>query len=248
MTRLLALYPRAWRQRYEAELRSLLEELRPSRADRFDLFRGAFDAHRHPELVEDPDMSASPPSSGDVTVARRLGLAGIVGAAAWALAWFIVATSPLVIEPGGGSYRDGEAAFPILILAGALLVAGLCGQLIVLPSSARVARAGAVIAIPAVLLWTLGPWVLITAASALVGLGVLAYGAWFARSWPWQASVALLLMVAAMPLIAYAGVTGDPLGTDVTPVLALFITTPFIAWLTVGGTLLARRSDDVTPA
>lgn len=248
MTRLLALYPRTWRERYESELRSLLNERPPSRADRFDLVRGAFDAHRHPELVEDAGSVSNLPAPEDLVIARRLGFAGIAGAGAWALAWLVVATAPLVTDPYGSSYRQGEAAFPILILAGALLVAGICGQLIALPRTARLARAGAIVAIPGILLWTLVPWFVWTAAVALLGLAVLAYGGWFARAWPWQASVALLLMVAAMPFIAYLGVNSGPIGADWTPTLALFVATPFVAWLTIGGTLLGRRPDDVAAA
>lgn len=48
MTRLLALYPRWWRDRYDDEMRALLE-LAPVRPrDRLDLVRGAFDAWLHP--------------------------------------------------------------------------------------------------------------------------------------------------------------------------------------------------------
>ena len=245
MTRLLRLYPRSWRDRYGAELQSLFEARPPRLADRLDLIRGAFDAHRHPELVADPRTPSHRLSEGDVVVTRRLGVAGIAGAAAWAVTWFVVSTSPLVHDPGG-SYRDGSGALPILLLAGVLLVAALCGQLVMLPRSARLARAGAVIAIPGILLWTLVPWFAGTAAVACLGLGLLAYGAWFARAWPWQASTALLLMAAAEPFIAYAGATGGPVGPQITPVLALFILVPLVAWLTVGGTLFAVRSDDST--
>jgi hypothetical protein len=244
VTRLLRLYPRSWRARYGAELGSLLEERPPRLADRLDLIRGAFDAHRHPELVVDPRAPSHRLSAGDVAVTRRLGLAGIAGAAAWALTWFVMSASPLVHEPGGGSYRDGSGALPILLLAGVLLIAALGGQLVMLPRSARVARAGAVIAIPGILLWTVVPWYAGTAAVAVLGLGLLAYGAWFARAWPWQASIALLLMVAAEPFIAYAGATGGPIGAQITPALALFILVPLVAWLTVGGTLFTVQTDD----
>jgi hypothetical protein len=49
MTRLVRLYPRPWRDRYEAELIDLLE-LRPlSLGDALDLVHGAIDAHLHPQ-------------------------------------------------------------------------------------------------------------------------------------------------------------------------------------------------------
>ncbi len=51
MSRLLRLYPAAWRQRYEAELLRLLHD-RPLRLrDSVDVVRGAIDAHLHPELI-----------------------------------------------------------------------------------------------------------------------------------------------------------------------------------------------------
>jgi hypothetical protein len=46
--RLLCLYPKAWRQRYEAEYVILLEQLPLSGRVVFDIVRGALDAHLHP--------------------------------------------------------------------------------------------------------------------------------------------------------------------------------------------------------
>jgi hypothetical protein len=51
MTRLVRLYPRAWRERYEAEFLGLLAERPPSTRDTFDTLRGAIDAHLHPQLA-----------------------------------------------------------------------------------------------------------------------------------------------------------------------------------------------------
>ena len=50
MTRLVSLYPRAWRDRYEPEFLALLAERPPERRDRIDIVRGAIDARLHPEL------------------------------------------------------------------------------------------------------------------------------------------------------------------------------------------------------
>jgi hypothetical protein len=44
---LLRLYPTAWRDRYESELLVVLEQLELDRRGRFDLARGAIDAHLH---------------------------------------------------------------------------------------------------------------------------------------------------------------------------------------------------------
>jgi hypothetical protein len=239
MSRLLALYPKAWRDRYGAELRSLLIDRPVTSATRFDLLRGAFDAHRHPELVH-PAVASPEAAAADVVIARRLGVAGLLGAVAWAVAWALAASGPLVVEPNGSSYRDGAAAFPFLILACGLLVAGLCGQLVILPRPARIARAGAVIAIPGAVLWALVPWNLAFAILVILGLGVLAFGAWFARAWPLAASLALLAMVGAMPVVAAVALGLGPIAAVTAPVLGAFIAMPVIAWLTVGGTLLAQ--------
>lgn len=51
MKRLIALYPRRWRERYGAELDEFLARRRPSLNVAIDLLRGAIDAHLHPELV-----------------------------------------------------------------------------------------------------------------------------------------------------------------------------------------------------
>lgn len=44
---LLRLYPSAWRERYEPEMLAMLEQLRLGPRGRFDLARGAIDAHLH---------------------------------------------------------------------------------------------------------------------------------------------------------------------------------------------------------
>lgn len=51
MSRLLRLYPAAWRERYEPELLVLLRERPIGVGGRIDMVRGAIDAHLHPELI-----------------------------------------------------------------------------------------------------------------------------------------------------------------------------------------------------
>ena len=50
MKALVRLYPRAWRDRYEAEVIDLLDQRRPSFRDALDLVVGAVDAHLHPQV------------------------------------------------------------------------------------------------------------------------------------------------------------------------------------------------------
>ncbi len=66
-TILLALYPRDWRARYEAEFRAMLEDHPPSATQALDIVLGAFDAHRR---AGPGDAGASPPAD-PATVARR---------------------------------------------------------------------------------------------------------------------------------------------------------------------------------
>ena len=79
MKRFVRLYPRAWRERYGAEIEALIERMRKDPAAVVDLLRGVVDAHLHPEL----------PSRGH----------GIVASAD---------AGPLVLVPGIG-FRHREA-------------------------------------------------------------------------------------------------------------------------------------------
>ena len=76
MSRLVGLYPRPWRVRYESEFLALLAARPPSLRDRLDIVLGAVDARIRPQL---PGGAA--PS--EYTVARGAGLAAIAGGALW---------------------------------------------------------------------------------------------------------------------------------------------------------------------
>ncbi len=54
MSRLVRLYPKAWRDRYEEEFLTLLAERPPTFADLVDTFRGAVDAHLNPQGQTEP--------------------------------------------------------------------------------------------------------------------------------------------------------------------------------------------------
>ena len=56
MSRLVRLYPRAWRDRYEDEFIALLEERPPTPRDVLDTIRGALDAHLHPTVADAEPM------------------------------------------------------------------------------------------------------------------------------------------------------------------------------------------------
>ena len=185
-----------------------------------------------PEPAGPPDQRAA-----DLVVARRLGFGALVGAGVWVAAWGIALMGPLIYD-GYGAYRDGGAAFPVIMLAVALLAGGLIGQMIWLPPSARAARVGAVIAIPCLIMWSFGPWLILPFTIAVVGLVTLSISA--VRVGAWSAVPALA--VAGSPILvlglAYLGSSGVlDVPQDIGSTLILILGIPI--WLGVGGTLTA---------
>lgn len=81
---LLRLYPRAWRDRYQAEMLAVLEDRPLGLRTRLDLVRGAVDAHVHP--IEAPTTPV---------------VASVVAGVAWIVAGLAAATQPLLPDwPG----------------------------------------------------------------------------------------------------------------------------------------------------
>ncbi len=244
MSRLVSLYPRAWRARYGDELEDLVAARPPGLGGSLDLLLGALDAHRHPELV---DVTAPLPTGAepvsrqryqDLRVARRLGIAAWIGAVAWIFAWVVTANGPMV-GTGDDAHRDGGAAFPLYFAALAMLSAGLVGQMIRLPARARVARFGAFIGIFAAPIWGLGPWLILFALVLFVGLLLLAVGAWWANEWSGSAALAVLGSIipgTAVGLATLALGIGGPLGQALSVV---FVTILTVNWLAVGANLQA---------
>lgn len=254
MSRLVDLYPRAWRARYGEELEDLAASRPLGPGGAVDLLRGALDAHRHPELV---DLSVAPPTGvepvsrqrlADLRVARRLGIASRVGAVLWIFAWVVAANGPMV-GTGDDAYRDGGAAFPLYFAALVLLSAGLVGQMIRLPSRARLARLGALIALVAAPLWGFGPWFLVFAAVLFVGLVLLAVGAWWTSEWSGAGALAVVgsTMIGAV-IFAGTFIVGDrgPLGQGL---IVLFVSLLTLNWLAVSASLQTLPPlDDGVPA
>jgi hypothetical protein len=125
MSGLIHLYPRAWQERYEEEFLALLEARPPSFGDGLDIVRGALDARLNPQVRRDEEAMPTVADDGadDWLVARRLGYGALAGGAAWIVGWWLAATGPIVAD-GNGTYRDGSAAFPFVILAVLLLAGG----------------------------------------------------------------------------------------------------------------------------
>ena len=250
MSTLLRLYPRAWLVRYGAELEDLTSSRPLGLGGSFDLLRGALDAHRHPELV-DPSAAPRPtPVSRqrfeDLRVARRLGTASLVGAAVWVVGWFVALNGPMVSD-GAGTYRDGSAAAPLILLAMSLLAAGLLGHLIRLSRRARFARAGAAVALLTGPVWGLAPWVLPIGAAALGGIVALAAAAWWSREWGAGPALAVIgsalggVYITVTSLVTGTGMAGQP-GDPMLVAVMLFT----MLWLGVGAGL--RQLPPVEPA
>ncbi|HEX5015891.1 MAG TPA: hypothetical protein VFV72_17225 [Candidatus Limnocylindrales bacterium] len=236
MSALIRLYPRAWRERYEAEFLTLLEARPPTLYDRFDIVRGALDARLHPQVRSAEREDPSVPE-GDRRIARVLGYAGIAGAILWPLSFLVMLAGPVVYD-GDGAYRDGSAAFPFFFGAVVLMVAGLIGHLITLPRTAVVGRASALIAIPLFLLLGMGPWMWYFGLAAFFLVAVLAVTGQRAGTWsPW-ASFTVVCSVLGVMLI---GVVGASLATDRMSGGAFFVVAGMAlvpVWLAVGGTLM----------
>lgn len=106
---LLRLYPRAWRERYEAEMLALLEDHDVTLATRLDLLRGAFEAWQ--SQWQDHRRSVMAPRP---TVARRAAGLGVIPSAVIIATFMLglVLRSPLLVN------MFGVAAWPALFVVG----------------------------------------------------------------------------------------------------------------------------------
>lgn len=227
MSRLVALYPAPWRARYEEEFLALLAERPPqSVAERADIVRGAIDARLHPQVP------------GPARVRDRLGFAVLSGFVLFWVAIALAATGPVHYD-AYGSYRDGMAAVPFLIVAMVLLSAGLYRIVAHLPAgSGGTALAGS-IAMIAGPLWGAVPWLMPAGAAFVVGTVVVMVGAARAGLVPrWSVVVSALALAipgvlfgAALVLPWYAMRSSD--------IQVVFLIAPFsLVWLAIGGALL----------
>jgi hypothetical protein len=143
MTRLVRLYPRAWRDRYEEEFLALLAERPPTLGDLVDTVRGALDAHLNPQA----ETESSPWTH------RLPGLLALIAGATWSAvvlafvfwhdgAWNLAALFPLSLLlmflslPGDYMSAHGRR------IAIALGVVGLCIVVANLPYSLLTVAAG----------------------------------------------------------------------------------------------------------
>jgi hypothetical protein len=185
VSKLLRLYPRPWRDRYQEEFIDLMSERPPSLADRLDIIRGAIDARLHPQL-RGPDR-----------VPDRSGFATLAGFGLLVAAVIIMANGPVRYDDYG-TYREGEGGLAFVMLAAALLSVGLSRVVVRLPAGASVARISGWIAMIAGPAWSFMPWMMPLGVLFLVSVMVVAAGAGRAHIWPaWL--VAIIILLPAIP-------------------------------------------------
>jgi hypothetical protein len=163
MSRMLNLYPRAWQERYRAEMEDLLIAHPPTSADRLDLLRGALDAWLNPQIRHVDAPAEGQPGESGVGAG-----AAILGGVMFAAGGLGLATSRV----GPDGYKESGSAVAIVVL-GMLLTAiaallAATDRRSLLTSTAMAGGA----------LGTFLPWPLLAVGSyvyilAAIGLGIL---------------------------------------------------------------------------
>jgi hypothetical protein len=247
MIRLVALYPRTWRDRYEEEFLALLSERPPDPLDRIDIVRGAIDARLHPQVQGAPVEPEPPVVRGPWPV--RAGWLTLLGGVLWIATMIVAVNAPIVVD-GGRPYRDAAAAAPLFFTAVVLLGVGMLAVVLELPAPARAARTAAFVSSLVGLLWALAPWLVMAAMVAFAGLLVVAVAAWRAGRW---SSLELGILVAGValwcgPILAYAVGVWVPLTQDPDTQFLVFGAL-VAAWVAVGVSLVRapRRRISLDP-
>lgn len=224
MTRLVRLYPRPWRDRYEAELLDLLEQRPPSLRDAIDLVRGALDAHLHPQAER-----ASMPWTH-----RLPGLAVVATGLFWLAA---VAT---VRDPAG---TDADR---FLGLAAMTVLLGLPGDYLV-PFGRRIAAALGVGVLGLVLMfstpWTLGVVIFFGVVSLVLGgtLTMAAIRAGIGADARWRLLIGTVVAPVVVAVVVSTGLVDEATGR-----LAVLVAVPYgIAWILIGIRLIVRGSPTI---
>jgi hypothetical protein len=235
MNRLVALYPAAWRARYGDEFEALLATRPRSPREWVDIVRGAADAHLRPQVP-------APQRLRD-----RYGIAPLIGLGMLALAVVVMSNGP-VHDDEYGTYRDGAAGLPFLVLSFVLLSIGLYRIVDRLPGDASGSRLAGWTAIIVGPFWALVPWVLPLGLAFVLGLLGLAVGARRAGLVPVWSEV-LLVALLAIPAGMMAALQFLPwYASRVAELNYLVILGPLAApWLIVG-MLLLRGFPDPSPA
>lgn len=236
MTRLIGLYPRTWRTRYEDEFLALLSDRPPDVLDRLDIVRGAIDARLHPPAELAPPPIEPPVARGPWAV--RAGWLTLAGGVLWIAAMVVAINGPIVVE-AGGTYRDGAAALPLFLAAVVLLGVGMLALVVDLPASAHAARPAAFVSSMTGLLWGLAPWLWWCGVIAFSGLLIVGVAARRAGRW---SSLQLAILVASIVpgwCLFVAGGSGLWVPPTANPDLQfLVLAVLVVAWIVVGASLV----------
>jgi hypothetical protein len=226
MNRLVRLYPRAWRDRYLAELEDLLLDRPPTLADRLDIVRGALDAWIHPQLAGRPRQEA-----GTGAGLRLLGAgASALGGALW-IAGGLAAHGTQVNQALG--YKESTAAL-ILLIGGALVTAAAGIALVRSASDAsRNARVVTGVMLGGALLIVL-PWPILIVGFFGYTFATVAFGFVLAKAG--NRTSGALLSIGALILTSFNFEDERAL-----------LTIPFgLAWIALGSLALRRASAATT--
>lgn len=243
MTRLIALYPRDWRDRYGDEFLALLADRPPDPIERLDIIRGALDARLHPQVQGSRGTPDAPAPARRWAV--RAGWLTLIGGLLWLAALAIAVNGPVVVE-AEGTYRDGSAALPLWFVAILLLGVGLIALALELPTPARRGRAAAYAGSLIGLLWAFAPWFLTAGVVAFAALLVVAVEAWRAGRWSGLELGTLLVVVGFGWGVPAAHMFGLWAPSDLTlDGLIWSLALLALAWIVVGASLVRapRRRD-----
>jgi hypothetical protein len=236
MSRLLRLYPAAWRERYEAEFIGTLQERPVGLTGSVDVVRGAVDAHLHPELFG----GARQPWTH-----RLPGVLAMTAGLIWSWFWLRV----LLVAPNeewGDSV--GLAMMLMLISVPGYYMAAYWRRI-----GVTLAAIGAGVVLGRVLPWSVGDGVLNVAvggtAGLLVAAGMLtlvAVRAGIGRAVRGFLLAIVLLVPAtiAIPVLGGFG-PGDPGGA---PAMVVAILPYGIAWAIIGLRMTIRGSETIHDA
>ncbi len=226
MTRLIRLYPAAWRDRYEAEMLDVLAQRPTAARDLVDLIRGAVDAHLHPQLADAP-IPWTHRIPGSVTIGTG---------ALWALSAVCLAI------PGWSSVSGTLAGLAVMTM----LIA-LAGDYLMMVRRAMGVGFG-VLAV-AFMVVNLAPWgiAFLTYIAAIVwflggGLTLAAIRADIGARWRWTLLASTLLVPAAfvIPGTAFGLFEHDP------PRWAALLAVPYgLAWMAIGVRMTLRGSPTI---
>jgi hypothetical protein len=237
MSRLVRLYPAAWRARYGDEFSRLIEERPTSLADRIDIVRGAVDARLHPHvLVEGPEPAP--------WTHRLPGLLAVSAGLAMTLGLLGIAFGP---GPDWGAGGD------LLGVSFLLMLISVPGDYLA-PFGRRIAIALGFIAIGVASASATNWWqpaiavaiaAELVAVAGLLAMAAIRAGVGAGRRWLLVAAGMLLPACAIGAHALLRAATGIVLVPDGSSVAALILLPYSLAWLLVGLRMTVRGSPTI---